>query len=137
MGRRTSKLATMFVASALIAGCTHYSAIPLNMVELRDEGREGFTISTEEAEGTDFGRVRGNGRTWLFGDCRPAAETAMSEMIQRARERGGTRIVDLKFRGKWAWKTAPLCRRNLTYVVFVLPLFVPWPAPVTVSGVAQ
>jgi len=122
---------------ALGSGCASYSSPNVNLAELRDEGRHGVAITTEEPGPENLGRIRANARTWLFGSCDVAADQAITELAERARARGATRVSQLEFRGRWEHRAEPACRRNFTYAVFVLPLFLPFPTSVTVAGIAE
>ena len=126
-----------FLAFAFATGCTTYSVVPVDLGELRDQGRSGVTISTEKPSSPNLGRVRGSARTWLFGDCTQAAQRAIDRLVVQAQNRGSQHITQFRFRAKWKWGREPVCRRNLTYALFVVPLFFPFPASVTVSGVAE
>jgi hypothetical protein len=126
-----------FLTLALGTACTTYSLVPVNLGELKEVGRSGVVITTDRPSSPNLGRVRGGGRTWLFGDCSDAAQRAIDELAAQARSRGSQRVTQFRFRGKWKWGREPVCRRNLTYAVLVFPLFFPFPASVTVSGVAE
>ena len=125
------------VTLCLSSGCAIYSSPNLNLAELRDEGRLGVAISTDDPGSQDLGRVRANARTWLFGSCDAATDQAISNLASRAKARGATRITELQFRGRWKHRPEPACRRNFTYALFVLPLFLPFPTSVTVAGIAE
>ena len=133
MARLTVVLLTLVTST----GCTIYSVVPVNLLELREEGRAGVTISTEKPSSSNLGRVRGSARTWLFGDCSKAAHQAIDRLATQAQTRGSNHVSQFRFRAKWRWGREPVCRRNLTYALLVVPLFLPFPASVTVSGVAE
>lgn len=124
---------TLFLGS----GCAIYSSPNMNLAELRDKGRSGVTISTDEPGEKDLGRVRANARTWLFGSCDTAADQAITNLAEQARTRGAARVSELQFRGRWKHRPEPACRRNFGYAIFVLPLFLPFPTSVTVTGIAE
>jgi len=132
----------LFAALAVItlslgSGCAVYSSPNVNLAELRDEGRLGVTISTDEPTPKDLGRVGANARTWLFGSCDAATDQAITNLVKRAKARGATRVSELQFRGRWKHRLEPACRRNYGYAVLVLPLFFPFPTSVTVTGIAE
>jgi hypothetical protein len=134
---RIPVVALVAIALLLLSGCATYSSPNLNLAELRDEGRLGVTISTDEPAPKDLGRIRANARTWLFGSCDAATDQAITKLAERARARGATRVSELQFRGRWKHRPEPACRRNFGYAVFVLPLFLPFPTSVTVAGIAE
>ena len=118
-------------------GCTTYDTVPVNIRTLASEGRHGIPMSTAEASSRELGRVSATTRTWLFGSCEEAMEEALSTIAEATRARGGERLSRLRFRAKFNWTRDPVCRRNFTYAVLVLPLFLPFPTSVTVSGVPE
>ena len=142
-GDRIARLARVFVAVlatgtlSVVSGCAIYSSPNLNLGQLRDTGRDGVTISTDEPGEKHLGRVRANARTWLFGSCDGAADQAITHLAEQARARGATRVSQLEFRGRWEHRAEPACRRNFLYAIFVVPLFFPFPTSVTVAGIAE
>jgi hypothetical protein len=84
----------------------------------------------------NLGRVRATARGWLFEDCDAIAERAVARLATAGSARGGNRISGFRFRGHWTWISEPVCRRNLSYVLLIVPAFLPVPTSATVSGIA-
>ena len=141
--------AAVALLSLFAMGCTSYSIISIDLRQLQDVGRDGVSISMQgpddvvgrgarrQAVSETLGHVSGSARTWMFANCEAAAEAALSELAAQARARGSEHVTSLRFRSKWRWVREPVCRRNYTYALLLIPLFLPVPSSVTVSGVAE
>jgi hypothetical protein len=84
----------------------------------------------------NLGRVRATARGWLFEGCDAVAERAVARLAAAGSARGGNQISGFRFRGHWTWISEPVCRRNLSYVLLIVPAFLPVPTSATVSGIA-
>jgi hypothetical protein len=84
----------------------------------------------------DYGRVRVAERTWAFASCDEVAERALTKLLAKGQGRGGNRVVHTHFRGHWHWMQKSVCRRNLSYLLLIVPAFLPLPTSVTVYGEA-
>jgi hypothetical protein len=107
-------------------------------VDLLEFDRRGVSlakIDQREQSARKLGTVRASERSFLFGNCDTLAKNALEELLANARASGGNRVVNVRFRGRWTWKSEVLCRRNAGYVFLVIPAFLPIPMSVTVSGV--
>jgi hypothetical protein len=49
-------------------------------------------MTTADPSPEDLGRVFASKRTWLFGDCDAAVETASERLASVARDRGGEKV---------------------------------------------
>jgi hypothetical protein len=64
------------------------------------------------------------------------AERALTTLLAKGQARGGNRVLHTHFRGHWRWMQEPVCRTNLSYLLFIVPAFLPVPTSVTVYGEA-
>jgi hypothetical protein len=119
----------------LTTGCFYTSAT----IDLRDFEARGLSMARFNKTDTTvqhYGRVRVAERTWAFGSCDEVAERALSKLLAKGQARGGHRVVHTHFRGHWRWMQEPVCRRNLSYLLLIVPAFLPVPTSVTVYGEA-
>jgi hypothetical protein len=121
--------------AALTTGCFYTSAtVNLRDFEVRGLGMERFRERDDTVQ--HYGRVRVTARTWAFGSCDEVAERALESLLAKGQARGGNRVVHTHFRGHWRWMKEPVCRRNLSYLLLIVPAFLPVPTSVTVYGEA-
>jgi len=121
-------------------GCFYSSA----SVNLRDfEARGVSTKRTHKRETRvrdtrvqNYGRVHATERSWIFGSCDEIAERALSALLAEGVARGGNRVLNTQFRGHWRWMQEPVCRRNLAYLLLIVPALFPVATSVTVYGEA-
>jgi hypothetical protein len=120
---------------ALTTGCFYTSAT----VNLRDFEARGLSMAQLEKHDPTvhpYGRVRVAERTWAFGSFDELAERALTRLLAEAQARGANRVVHAHFRGHWRSMQEPVCRRNLGYLLLIVPVFLPVPTSVTVYGEA-
>ena len=135
---RLVKLATALGLAALCgasAGC-FYTRTSVN---LREFGARGVSLRPvdRKAPGIEsYGRVRARQRTYLFGSCEAAAEGALEKLLANAGKLGANRVGNLHFRARWRSVREPVCRHNVNWAWLVVPIFLPVPTSVTVSGEA-
>lgn len=134
MQRAAAPLLLALLALAT-AGC-FYTGATVNLRELEAQGLGMERFRKRDTTLEHYGRVRVAERTWLFGSCDEVAERALVKLLERGRARGGNRVVHTHFRGHWRWMQEPVCRRNLSYLLLVVPAFLPVPTSATVYGEA-
>ena len=117
-------------------GCAVYDPIGIDLRALRDQGVHGVRIDFAESKAAHLGHIRIIERSWLFGSCTALGSEAIDELASEAVIRGADQVSELKFRGKWTWLKEPVCRRNFTWALLLLPLALPVPLSVEVSGEA-
>jgi hypothetical protein len=108
-------------------------------VNLREFGARGVTLRPvdRKAPGIEsYGRVRATQRTYLFGSCEAAADDALEKLLTNAGKLGANRVGNLHFRARWRSVREPVCRHNLNWAWLIVPIFLPVPTSVTVSGEA-
>ena len=108
-------------------------------VNLREFGERGVTLRPvdRKAPGIEpYGRVRATQRTYLFGSCEAAADGALEKLLVNAGKLGANRVGNLHFRARWRSIREPVCRHNVNWAWLIVPLFLPVPTSVTVSGEA-
>ncbi len=123
------------VVAALSSGC-FYTHATVNIVELERQGLSFAKISKHDVSARKLGKARANDRSFLFADCDAMAARALERLVANTRRMGGTQVAGVRFAGRWTWISEPVCRRNYWYAFLVVPLFLPVPMSVTVSGVA-
>lgn|GEM_PF-4499891 len=131
---KRSRLAWAFACLAS-TGC-FYTSGTVNFRDLEGRGLSLERLDERDESVRHYGRVRVAERTWLFGSCDDAAEDALEKLLAKARARGANRVLQTHFRGHWRWMQEPVCRRNLSYLLLVVPAFLPVPSSVTVYGEA-
>jgi hypothetical protein len=108
-------------------------------VNLRNFEARGLSMARFDERDTTlqhYGRVRVAERTWVFGSCDEVAERTLTTRLAEGMARGGNRVVHSHFRGHWRSIRQPVCRRNLSYLLRIVPAFLPLPTSVTVDGQA-
>lgn len=128
------------VAAALIVGCfalttgCFYNSVTVNLRDFEERGLSMERFNKRDTSVQHYGRVRVAARTWAFGSCDEVAERALTKLLAKGQARGGNRVVHTHFRGRWRWMQEPVCRRNLSYLLLIVPAFLPVPTSVTVYG---
>lgn len=118
------------------SGCAFYEPVDADFRKLREQGIDGVRLDFAKSPHSELGRVRAIERSWLFADCDVVGSEALTNLAGQARARGANLVSDLEFRAKWNWRNEPLCRRNFTWGLLIIPLFLPVPVSVEISGVA-
>jgi len=135
MQRAAAVLVVVAGCLALPTGCFYTSAT----VNLRDFDARGLTMARFSEGDTSVqhnGRVGVAERTWAFGSCDEVVERALTTLLAKAQARGANRVLHTHFPGHWRWIQEPVCRRNLSYALLLVPAFLPVPTSVTVYGEA-
>jgi hypothetical protein len=127
--------AALAAAMVLSAGC-FYTRGTVNMIEFERRGLSFTKAPKSDATLRNFGRVRANARSYLLSDCSQTAVRALDELLAEAGRTGANRVSGVRYRGHWYWMSEPVCRRNLNYLLLIVPAFLPIPTSVTVSGTA-
>lgn len=129
-----------YAAAALLLtaslGCAFYEPVDADFRELREQGIDGVRLDFVKSPHSELGRVRAIERSWLFADCDVVGSEALANVAEQARARGANVVSNMEFRAKWNWRDEPLCRRNFTWGLLIIPLFLPVPVSVEISGVA-
>jgi hypothetical protein len=126
----------VFGAAISLSSCAIYEPITANFRDLRDSGIDGVRLDLAPSDHRDLGRVRVTERSFLFSACDEVGQRAIRNLAAQARSRGANVVSDVSFRGKWKWRKEPVCRRNFTWAVLIVPLFLPIPVTVDVIGYA-
>jgi hypothetical protein len=135
---RLVKLTTVVGLAALAgasSGC-FYTRTSVNLREFADRGVSLRPVDRKDPDVESFGRVRATARTHLFGSCEQAAHGALEKLLANAEKLGANRVGNLHFRARWRSIREPVCRHNLNWAWLVVPIFLPVPTSVTVSGEA-
>jgi hypothetical protein len=120
----------------MASGGCFYTSGTVNLLELE---RQGLTLAKSDKKDPslkNLGRVRASARSYLFGSCDATATRALEALLAKGRRTGANRVTGIRFRGHWYWMSEPVCRRNVNYVLLIVPAFLPVPTSVTVSGIA-
>jgi hypothetical protein len=125
----------MILLAALSAGC-FYTHATVSVLELERQGLSLANPDPADAAARKLGRAWANDRSFLFADCDAMASRALAKLIENTNTMGGNRLAGVQFLGRWSWISEPVCRRNYWYSLLIVPLFLPVPMSVTVSGVA-
>jgi hypothetical protein len=128
-------------AIALSIGClalttSCYTSATVNLRDFEARGLSMERFNKRDTTMQHYGRVRVAERTWAFGSCNEVAERALDALLAKGQARGGNRVVHTHFRGHWRWMQEPVCRQNLSYLLLIVPAFLPVPMSVTVYGEA-
>ena len=129
-------LAVVAGCLALTTGC-FYTGATVNFRDFEVRGLSMARFNKRDTSLQHYGRIRVAERTWVFGSCDEVAERALTTLLAKGEARGGNRVVDTHFRGHWQWMQEPVCRRNLSYLLLIVPAFLPVPTSVTVYGEAM
>lgn len=132
--RRTISFA-LTLSFVLTMGC-FYTGATVNLRDFEERGLSMERFDKHDTTMRHYGRVRVAKRTWAFGSCDQVARRALDALLAKGLARGGNRVVHTHFRGHWRWVQEPVCRRNLSYLLLVVPAFLPVPTSVTVYGEA-
>jgi hypothetical protein len=130
-----SRLLLLTVLAALSAGC-FYTHATVNILGLERQGLSLADPDPSDLASRKLGMARANDRSFLFADCDAMASRALAQLIENTTRMGGNRLAGVQFLGRWSWISEPVCRRNYWYSLLIVPLFLPVPMSVTVSGVA-
>ena len=128
-----STLAFLLIAAS--TGC-FYAHATVNVVDLESQGLVLEESRPPPIQARQLGKARANERAFLFSDCDALANQALEKLLQNVRRMGGTGVARVRFLGRWSWVAEPVCRRNYYYGFLLVPLFLPVPMSVTVSGIA-
>ena len=123
-------------ALALISSACSYHNARLNFRELEQSGVFVATAPVLSTEARLFGKIEVNQRGFYFASCSQLASAAVSRLRSEAIARGGNVVREVRFRDRRIWSTSPRCRRNFTYVLLIVPMFLPFPQSVRVQGEA-
>ena len=132
---RSVRLGLAFLLAGASLGC-FYTSGTVNLLDFERAGLSLVKPDSGDASLRKLGRVRAASRAHLFGSCDDTARSALEKLLQKARRTGANRVTSVRFRGRWHWISEPVCRRNVNYLLLVLPAFLPVPTSVTVSGIA-
>jgi hypothetical protein len=133
MAGRLRLAALLLVA---LASACFYTTGTVNRLELEHQGLSATRADRSDGSLRNFGRVRAKARGYLFGSCDDVARRALDALLAKAHGTGANRVTSARFRGRWRWMTESVCRRNLNYLLLVVPAFFPVPTSVNVSGYA-
>ena len=135
---RASRLGA-WVATLPFAWFAVACSYPNARVDLRALESSGVYVAnapklTEGAR--SYGEVEINQRAFYFSSCSQTAEAALQRLRREALARGGNLIAKVEFRHRKNWSTNPKCRRNFTWALLIVPMFLPVPESVRVRGEA-
>lgn len=119
----------------LALACSYHNA----RVDLRAlEGSGIYVANTPRlSEGArSYGDLEINQRAFYFSSCSKTAEAALQRLHAEALARGGNLVTKVEFRQRKVWSTNPKCRRNFSWALLIVPMFLPVPESVRVRGEA-
>ena len=126
-------LAVTIVVALTSSACSYHNA-HLNFHDLERSGVFVASAPALSADARSFGQIEINQRWFYFLSCSDVAERAVRRLHGEAVARGGNILTKVQFRDRNDWTTSPRCRRNFTYILLIVPMFLPFPQSVRVRG---
>lgn len=112
-------LICLFLIGTFLSGCSIYP-LKISYQEFSDE----ILVKTDSWNGENLGKVRGTSGGFLWSDCRNAAHSAMHDLIENAKKKGGNAIGEVKWD---ASSTAnPMCQKRWVFFLFPPALLTPF-----------